>query len=238
MASEHAQKLRKVAFTSEIYNGLARSSDQFPILCEGPAAVLRGLKGLKHFTLALSEDGAGFEYSEGDEDEGEDEGDGEVEHEDEIDDVGTDAHSAEPSTNNGNAEQEDGADNEETLDENSIVRKLLDRLDDEAMEIMTAGYFRHLGDIHFESASGHSDHWEAWELYRDELEIDCEQEKERFPDWIRPKVSVMAVEYGLRRPGDFGVVIHLLGDHNGVLEAEGNSDEFPDYEYVESDTSV
>lgn len=87
------------------------------------------------------------------------------------------------------------------------------------MQIMSKGYFRQLGNIHFESAAGHPDHWEDWEIYRQELEVSCEQEKEGLPNWVQPKISVMAVEYGLNRLGDFKTKLHLLGDHsNDVLE--------------------
>jgi hypothetical protein len=96
---------------------------------------------------------------------------------------------------------------------------LLDRLDEDAVEVMSKGYFRHLGNIHFESAADHPDHWEDWEIYKQDLEVSCEQEKAEFPDWIRPKVSVMAVVYGLNCLGDFRAKLHLLGDHNDdVLE--------------------
>jgi hypothetical protein len=71
MSSEYANKLRKVAFTSEIYDGLAQAFSQFPILCEAPATILRKLEGLTHFTLVISEDGAGFEYSSDEESEDE-----------------------------------------------------------------------------------------------------------------------------------------------------------------------
>jgi len=86
------------------------------------------------------------------------------------------------------------------------------------MEKMSRGYFRHVGDIHFESAMGSPDHWESWLDWKDEVEEVCREEKTRFPDWIRPKVSIMIVRYGLQPRGDFtGELIHLLGDHSGGI---------------------
>ena len=227
MSLESVHKLRNVAFTSEIYDGLARSFGQFPIHCEGPATILRKMKGLNHFALVLSEDGAGFEYSE-DEDEDEDEDDTQLEAdlEDEDEDSqgwgGEDwADAADSVIGMSNAGQElgDVEQSTEAVDENTIVEHFLDRLDAEAMEIMSRGFFRHLGNIHFESAMEHPDHWEDFSIYRDELELICEEEKKDHSDWIRPKVSVMAVEYGLEYPGFYITTFHLLGDHHhGELE--------------------
>ena len=236
MSSESASRLRKVAFTSEIYNGLAQSCEQFPSLCERPATVLRRLKGLTHFTLALSDDGAGFDYDDDDEAY-------EVEDEDEeggYEEDAQDRSNRDGSENESNGERElryDG-ETEDTLDEGAVVRQFLDRLDEEAIETMSKEYFRHVGNIHFESAAGHPDHWEAWIAFRDELEESCEQEKKQFPDWTRPKVSVMAVEYGLRRLEDFKTSLHLLGDHSDdVLEQtadgfESDPDEESDRDFL------
>ena len=73
MSSGYANTLRKEAFISEIYDGLAQASSQFPSLCEAPITILRKLKGLTHSTLAVSEDVAGFEFSSDGEEEYEDE---------------------------------------------------------------------------------------------------------------------------------------------------------------------
>ncbi|KAG0645928.1 hypothetical protein D0Z07_7844 [Hyphodiscus hymeniophilus] len=245
MCSEFTSKLRKIALTSEIYNGLAQSSEQFPDFCERPTTVLRKFKGLRHFTLALSEDGAGFEYfddsehefvdadeEDDDEDEdGDDEDGGEEDDDEEGQPNTTQADVSENSVTELNTSDRVAGDlrdevgYEDTFDKNSIVRQFLDRLDGEAMETMSKGYFRHLGNIHFESGVNHPDHWEAWLTFRDELQEACEKEKGEFPDWVRPKVSVMAVSYGLRCPGDFTTTLHLLGDHSDdVLETAGDSD--------------
>jgi hypothetical protein len=250
LCSEYANKLRNVAFTSEIYNGLAQSLDQFPGLCEGPATVLRRLEGLTHFTLVISEDGAGFEYSGDDEDEVEDEEDEDEEDKEDGQDIvqgdevgniiqlnqAAESNAAEDDAKlvpRGEKEPED------SLDEDTIIRRFLDHLEEEAMESMSKGYFRHLGNIHFQSALGHPDHWETWEIYRDELKVSHEQEKEGFPDWIRPKVSVMAVEYGLRRTGDFRTNLHLLGDHTGnSLETIDYTSETENSNGSESDISL
>lgn len=260
MSSEHAKRLRNVAFTSEIYNGLAQSFDQFPSLCEAPVTVLRKLEGLAHFTLALSEDGAGFEYSDDEEDGGEDEGENEDEDNEEaggneestnqpheVENIAALALAGESDTAQDDTvhEPRDEEESGGSLDEDAIVRRFLDRLDEEAIETMSKGYFRHLGNIHFESAVGHPDHWEAWETYRDGLEVSFAQEEEEFSAWIRPKASVMAVEYGLCRLGDFRRKLHLLGDHkddvfDDVYEtnADGYISETDDGIESESDISL
>jgi hypothetical protein len=203
---------------------------------------------LSHFTLVLSEDGAGFEYSS---EEGNDEVE-DQENEDEYaggpDDEENAATLVEPSESD--ASQHDAAHEPEgvwksrhegTVDEDLIASRFLDRLDEQAMETMSKGYFRHLGNIHFESAVHHPDHWESWEVYRDELKVSCEQEKGAYPVWIRPKISIMAVEYGLHRPGDFKTKIHLLGDHtDDVLEniGDGHSSEKEDGNDSEFDAGL
>lgn len=150
MSSQYANKLREVAFTSDIYDGLTQSFDQFPGLCEGPATILRGLKGLTHFTLVVSEDGAGFEYADD-----EDHEDGEDDDRDEADGVGEDENvddtqditqadeidASGSNTGVSNAEPElgDQGEPDDALDDDTIVRQFLDRLDEEAMETMSKG---------------------------------------------------------------------------------------------------
>ena len=253
MSSEYANTLRKVAFTSEIYDGLAQAFSQFPSLCEAPATILRKLKGLTHFTLAVSEDGAGFEYSSdrGEEDEDEEDGDEEDGENEEGDTSRPDEegyNSALDHDEESNTIQDDGynepdkeGESEDSPNDEATVRQFLDRLDEDAVQIMSKGYFRHLGNIHFESAAGHPDHWEDWEIYRQELEVSCEQEKEGFPGWVRPKISVMAVEYGLNRLGDFRTKLHLLGDHSDdALETteDGYASEAEDGNEIESDVNL
>jgi hypothetical protein len=51
--AEHVSKLCKIAITSDIYVGLDEYGVKFPTLCDGPAAILRKLEGLTHFTFAL-----------------------------------------------------------------------------------------------------------------------------------------------------------------------------------------
>jgi hypothetical protein len=103
---------------------------------------------------------------------------------------------------------------------------ILDRLEERAMSTMTKGYFRHVGNIRFESAMANPDHWESWFLWRDEVVYHFEQEKADYPEWIQPKVSIMAVKYGLKTIGDYSREVHFQGDYNDEIVAgeEINSD--------------
>lgn len=131
MSSEYANKLKKIAFTSELYNGLAQSFDQFPSLCEAPATISRKLNALTHFTLALSEDGAGPEYSSDEDDEEDNEGHGEDE--EVINHVEVENTAAQPQDDESNGvqddehrESEDDGECADSLDEETIVRRFLD----------------------------------------------------------------------------------------------------------------
>lgn len=239
LRSECANKLRNVALTSEICDGLWESWEQFPSFCEGPARILRMLEGMTHFTLVLLEDGAGFDYSDDEDDQ-----DGGTDEAEDVEGNGEeDTNQPDTTQNQKDARQEpdDEGESMESLEENSDVLRFLIRSDEEAMETMSRGYFRHLGNIHFESAMEHPDHWEAWEFYRNRVNLLLSREQEEFPDWVRPRVSVMAVAYGLRRPGDFAKKIHLLDDrmenHGDFVFETRAAEETEDDRESESDSS-
>lgn len=224
MTAESSSQLKRIAFTSEIYNGLAESFEEFPKLCQRPASILRQLKSLTHFTLVLSDEGADFDY---DEDDDEDEEGNEQE--------GLNINYLDIPEGLGEEEIELNDDEiDEALEDNFIIEKFYGDLEEEAMERMAKEYFRHVGPIHFESALAHPDHWESWEIYRDEVKSSCEQEKKEFPDWIRPKSAVMAIRYGLLSPGDFLTTIHLMGDHNDDVVEE---DDGPDADVIDDSSS-
>jgi hypothetical protein len=222
MSSEYASSLKKVAFTKDVYNGLVESFERFPGLCEGPATVLRELKGLTHFTLVLSEDGAGLDFSDGEdyEDQGEvndwDERGfgwegghaGDADDASQADDYGNPGPLAQAAASDTGERTPGDEFGDEEESQNALVQ-----LEEEAMETMSKGYFRQVGDIHFESALRNADHWDAWGLYKADLEACWEEEKEQYPNWIRPKASIMVVKYGLCRTDDYSTKVHLLGDH-------------------------
>jgi hypothetical protein len=223
--AEHVSKLRNIAVLSQIYQGLEEASIEFPKLCDRPSAILRKLRGLTHFTLALSEDGEQDIYdtvTEGSDD-GYENGDRDEEgHDSNIEDV--DAVAIGPSRKDGQETQLDSAaaGTEVELEEARQIRTRLDRLEKEALAARSKGYVRHIGNIHFESAMDSADHWDDWEFYKAVITDHYDEEKVEYPEWTRPKVSIMVVKYGLKRLGDFSGPVHIRGDHKGLtLEDSG-----------------
>ena len=53
MSLEYTSKIKSIAFSSDIFTGLADSNRKYQKLCEPPARILRNLKALEHFTMAL-----------------------------------------------------------------------------------------------------------------------------------------------------------------------------------------
>jgi hypothetical protein len=65
------------------------------------------------------------------------------------------------------------------------------------------------------------DHWEEWGDFAYCLAGNYDEEKKTHPDWVRPKVSIMILKYGLNWVGDYGGPIHIAGDYDvTVLEQE------------------
>lgn len=230
MDSEFAKRFKNVSFSSDVYVGLVQANDQFPDLCMHPASVLRQLTAVTNFNIVLSDDADVFYDS----DDGEDSDDGDIDISGWESDGPPDHNhprvkqaglsSGEDQDDPGNVEyDEDGQiavslgdtihDNPETeAGQSSIDSVKLDHLEGIAMEQMSKGFFRHVGNIRFESAMQNPDHWESWAEFRDVLMLDFQREKYSFPTWVRPMFGVMAVKYGLKRPGDFSTVIHSWGD--------------------------
>jgi hypothetical protein len=181
---------------------------------------------LTHFTLAISEDGELGIYDEttDDSDDGHDVANGDelnLDSEVEDIDVGLGPNPAEDTHLDG-AIGITGAESQNT--EQTQLRRRLAWLEKNAITNMSRGYVHHTGNIHFESAMESADHWDDWDFCKALIADHYDAEKARHPDWVRPKVSIMVLKYGLNRLGDFEGPIHLPGDHNGI---EVEDSEFP-----------
>ena len=60
MGLEYVNKFERIALSSDVYQRLESTFYQYPKLSESPARILRKFEGLKHFTLAVSDDGEAF----------------------------------------------------------------------------------------------------------------------------------------------------------------------------------
>jgi hypothetical protein len=211
LKTDHARTMNKFALSSGVYEGLEEVAAAYPTLCLRFLAVLRKLEGLTHFTLAISDDGelTAYDYNPGHEpDEGYDSTDEEdAGHESEAEDIIT-----------------IGPD--QTHSGDSVVNKACDsqrlaRLEKLALENMSKGFVRERGNIHFETAMTSVDHREEWEDFLYCLSDNYDEEKRTHPDWVRPKVSIMILRYGLNWLGDYSGPIHIAGDYDDtVLEQE------------------
>jgi hypothetical protein len=207
MCSPYAEKFKNIALTSDQCYGLDESHEQYPQLCPSMTTVLREMEGLTTFTVVLSEDGAG----NWEEELGSSDSESESEVEMDVEDSGTSAM--------GNSVDSERL---RAAEEAARLRKILDRREEEAIRSMSKGYFRHVGNLHFESAMSAIDYWDSWATLKAEFIDAFEEEKERHPDWVRPSVSIMVVRYGLRPLAQYGdITIHLLGDQaDGIVEKE------------------
>jgi hypothetical protein len=231
--TEHARAMKKFALSSGVYEGLEEVAAAYPTLCLPFPAVLRKLEGLTHFTLAISDDGelTAYDYdSEHELDEGydltdEEDGGNESEAED-ITAIGPDqTHDEEDGGNESEAEDITAIGPDQTHSGDSVVKaydsQLLAHLEELAFENMSKGFVRERGDIHFENARTSVDHWEEWGDYVYCMMDHYDEEKKTHPDWVRPKVSIMILRYGLNKLGDYGGPIHIAGDYaDTVLEQE------------------
>lgn len=202
--TDHANRLRRVAFTSDVYTGLEYSNRRFPMLCSHPMAVLRKLEGLTHFTLVISEDGEQGIWEDGITD-------GSSDMYDAIEGPDEDVDGIIRNEIEGLLADDSAAD----MDEARRLLPDLISLEKDALENMEK-FVQHAGDIHFESAMKSADHWDDWEFFRDLLHEQFLTEKDGHPDWMRPAVSIMVIKYGLKWPGDFSEPIHFAGDRCDV----------------------
>jgi 2EXR family len=153
-----------------------------------------------------------------------------VGHESEAEDITAmgpnQTHHEEDGGNESEAEDIAAIGPDQTHSGDSVVNKaydsqLLARLEELAFKNMSKGFVRERGNIHFENARTSVDHWEEWGDYVYCMMDHYDEEKKTHPDWVRPKVSIMTLRYGLNRLGDYGGPIHLAGDYADiVLEQE------------------
>jgi 2EXR family len=229
LGAKFANQVRHLAITSEMYLGLVESAVKFPALCFWPPTILQKLKGLTHFTLVLSEDEMSLNYLI--DDHIDDHIDDSDSHDTDWDDS-TSENEVDISNELGPREKEVGAvgssnstvDNGVDYEAASRLRRRLARLEKEALANMSNGYVRHPGNIHFESAMESGDYWEDWYDHKMMIVEQCEDEKAANPHWVRPKLSIMLLRYGLKRLGDFHSPVHHQGDYSDV---ELEDSEFP-----------
>ncbi len=228
--TEHARTMNRFALSSGVYEGLEEVAAQYPTLCLRSLAVLRRLEGLTHFILAISDDGeltaydydTGHEPLEGYHSTDEEDGGYESQAEDVIAIGPNQTHDEEEGGHESEAEDITATGPDQTHSGDSVVDKSSDsqrlaRLEKLALENMSKGFVRERGNIHFESAMSSIDHWEEWRDLLYCLEEQYEEAKRTHPDWVRPKVSIMIVKYGLNRVEDYGGPIHIAGDYDHIV---------------------
>lgn len=196
MSSAYVQCIRKIALTNEQLEGIDEMHEESPRVYPSATAILRRFKGLQRFTLVLSEDGAG------DHEEGSDQWLSDV---DEADD-----------------EEDFGEEHDTTSVNDNLELEHLENQETEAMDSMPKGYFRQVGNIHFQHATANADHWDSWQYYKEYLPSQFNEEKEAFPSWSRPNICIMVVRYGLN-PSYQDIEIHIQGDYrDGTITEESS----------------
>lgn len=208
MASEHIDKIKWLAFTDDVYLGLMQTHEDFPDLTESPATVIRNMRGVEYFALVLMEDGGGFDGDDSDGEEFEfedaesvasadvaDEGD-----EEDHDEQEAYTHETEEGLDSNQHHPVEDEDEDDATDPPRDDALLLSQ-EDEAMEGMSKGYFRHVGDVHLVNAMSSSDHWDSWRPYLEQISLDFKEMHETHPEWTRPKVAITEVKYGLNGLG-------------------------------------
>ncbi len=215
MYSDYANVIKRLAFTADVYLGMKIVYEAFPNLVAPPARVLRKMHSLTHFTLVLMEDGAGFDDDESDFEDWDFDVEGSPTPAEDADILNNQHGEAEdrpePEHVNDAEEQisntvqaadlnevlEEDDENDEDADEYEDEEPWLSQQEDEAMERMSKGYFRHVGDIHFESAIHSPDHWDSWYPYLQKIEHDFTKQQLEDKDWEQPMVAIVEVKYGL-----------------------------------------
>lgn len=218
MDSEYVGKIKRLAFTDDVYMGMKQVYEAFPNLVEGPGAVLLRMGGLSHFSLVLMEDSGDFDDGESEFEEfdfdaegpptpdgDEDEEDADVENDEEIQDMEEldieDLDDHEDASNAGPFSDPDDLPEEGDLEDLEGEEAWLSHQEREAMERMSKGYFRHVGDIHFESALHSPDYWDSWYPYFQQVEVDFAEQQTEVPEWKQPLVSIVEIKYGLNYIG-------------------------------------
>ncbi len=217
LACKSASKLRRIAFTRDICLGLMESEATFGGLCRSLPALLQELGSLIHFIVSVSDDGAEFYFDFPGE------SDNEEEEEEEGEEEGGDDENGEELENGDGELALDGQDHDQELEAEIIgldgellstegleEQELYD-LEQEAVATMSKGYFRQVGDIRFEDIR-YIDGDEVRELMGD-LTYECAHHQDQNPDWVAPKISIMAIRYGLKPIGNFTYPVGFFGDH-------------------------
>ncbi|KAK0123106.1 hypothetical protein ONS96_010111 [Cadophora gregata f. sp. sojae] len=214
MDSAYLKSIKRIAFTEDVYFGMKLLYESFPLLVDPQGAIVRRMKGLSHFTLVLMEDGAGFD---------EDSDEAEFEYfDEESPNSGLDP---EEENDEGTAQNEEQHDQEHGSPDDDEVATVLDQAhgddmqgeetgleianeeqwlsiqEDAAMERLSKGYFRHVGDIHFVSAMHSPDYWDSWYSYLEQVISDFDEQQHEEPDWRHPMIAVVEVKYGLHYIG-------------------------------------
>ncbi|KAL5314882.1 hypothetical protein ACEPPN_017532 [Leptodophora sp. 'Broadleaf-Isolate-01'] len=211
MDSAYLSSIKRIAFTEDVYLGMKLLYDSFPLLVDPQAAIVRKMEGLSHFSLVLMEDGAGFdsdseaaEFEYFDEDsptsgldpeEEHDQGSDNDEEQDEQEVAVVDLEHG-PTESRPLQEGDDIPDGDNE-DEIADEEQWLSVQEEEAMERLRKGYFRHVGDIHFKSAMHSPDYWDSWYSYLEQINSDFDEQQSEDPDWTRPMVAIVEVKYGL-----------------------------------------
>ncbi|PBP20319.1 hypothetical protein BUE80_DR009000 [Diplocarpon rosae] len=203
MNSEYTGLIKRIAFTEEVYFGMKQVHEAFPKLVDPPAAVLRKMRGLTHFSLVLMEDGKQFSFDAEDfaalvpDDEDPDDGSAENEEED-----GSHPYNY----TDGTEEEESEFVPSPNADDLPVEREIGGLAEQErrlglqeanTMERMSHGYFRHVGDIHFESATHSPDYWDSWYPCLEQIEVDFDEQQVEGEAWIRPLIAIVETKPGL-----------------------------------------
>lgn len=212
--TDHVQRLNKVALTSGIFCGLIQASELFPDFCETPAAILRKLESLTHFTLVLLEEGLLMETHRHDDNS---EVGYDISDQDEKVQYYAD-EDAEPDTKDTEGSLDNSTANQVESQVMQRARLYLEHWEKKAWEKLSKGYIRHPGNLHFESPIHKISYMADWVAGKQDITNSFDEEKAVHPEWSRPRASVMMAQYGLRLLGDFDGPTHLAGDYPIVQE--------------------
>ncbi|KAK2627495.1 hypothetical protein QTJ16_003461 [Diplocarpon rosae] len=203
MNLEYTGLIKRIAFTEEVYFGMKQVHQAFPKLVDPPAAVLRKMRRLTHFSLALMDDGKEFSFDAEDfaallsDDEDPDDRSAEDEEED-------GPHSY--NNTEGIEEEESESIPSPNADDLPIDREIGGLAEQERrlglqeankMKRMSNGYFRHVGDIHFESATHSPDYWDSWYPCLEQIQVDFDEQQVKGEAWSRPLIAVVETKPGL-----------------------------------------
>ncbi|KAL2063300.1 hypothetical protein VTL71DRAFT_5105 [Oculimacula yallundae] len=248
MESAYLNSIKRIALTEDVYFGMKLMYESFPLLVDSQGAIIRKMQGLSHFILVLMEDGAGFdtdsdeaEFEYFDEeglvaselDPGEEFGEEEYDQAvamQELEEIeGHDSleggDTGEDGEDESVPEDEDGAPEGDNDDEIAEQEQWLAAQEEDAMERLCKGYFRHVGDIHFENVTHSPDFWDSWIPYLEQVNSDFDEQQVKDPAWSRPTVAIAEVKYGLQYIGQRPDIVWHSADGP---EDDGSSEDTAD----------